>query len=161
VSKDCVKKRKAPAHSEAVVFGEGPSNARIMLIGQNPGREEIKQGRPFVGRSGKFLDETLKENGLEREKLYITGAVKEPTPKNKKPSADQIKYWMPYLLSEIDRIKPRIIVLMGRVAREAPRLPGIIYIETYHPAAAMRFPDIREKFKADFRKLKNEEIRMQ
>jgi len=137
-----------------IVPGEGPDNALVMLIGQNPGKEEAKQRRPFVGRSGKFLDAVLKEIGLEREKLYITAAVKEPTHRNKKPRASQVKYWQPYLLSEIDRLKPKIIVLMGEIAWKTPRLPGIEYMETYHPAAAMRFPKVRQKFKEDFKQLR-------
>lgn len=143
------------------VFGEGPREAVIMLIGQNPGREEIKQGRPFVGRSGKFLNMILKENGLERNKLYVTGVVKEPTPRNSKPTVKQIKYWMPYLLNEINEVKPKIIVLMGQVAWRTPRLPGIKYIETYHPSAAMRFPRIRQKFRADLKILKRELAKIQ
>ena len=144
------------SHLNAVVFGEGPHNAEIMLIGQNPGREEVKQGKPFVGRSGRFLNLVLEENGLERDKLYITGTVKEATPRNRRPTAKQIECWMPYLLNEINKVKPKIIVLMGQVAWKTPRLPGIKYIETYHPAAAMRFPKVRQKFKADFRGLRSE-----
>jgi len=149
-------RKPSPPYVEGTVFGEGPRPAEIMLIGQNPGREEVKQGRPFVGRSGRFLNQVLAENGLEREKLYITGAVKEATPGNKKPAAKQIEHWRPYLLTEIGEVKPKIIVLMGEVAWKTPRLPGIQYIETYHPAAAMRFPKIRQKFRADFGRLSKE-----
>ncbi len=124
-----------------------------MLVGQNPGKEEVKHGRPFVGRSGKYLDKVLKDCGLIREHLYITALVKEPTPGNRKPTAAEIKYWIPCLEAEIKNINPRIIVLMGRVAWHAPRSEGIRYIETYHPAAAMRFPEIKNRFEADMRKL--------
>lgn len=136
-----------------MVAGEGPQNAEIMLIGQNPGREEAKQGRPFVGRSGKYLDMSLRKNNLDRGKLYITSVVKETTPGNRRPTAQEIRHWMPYLLAEIRKVKPKIIVLMGNVARETPRLRGVDYIETYHPAAAMRFPRAREKFENDFERL--------
>lgn len=124
-----------------------------MLVGQNPGREEVKQGRPFVGRSGKYLNKVLTDCGLIREQLYITALVKAPTPGNRKPTAAEIKYWIPCLETEIKKINPWIIVLMGRVAWHAPRLECMDYIETYHPAAAMRFPEIRARFEADFRKL--------
>jgi uracil-DNA glycosylase len=140
---------------EALSFGEGPEDASIILVGQNPGKEEVKQGRPFVGRAGQYLNKILQQNGIDRNELYITGVVKEPTPGNRKPKADEIKRWMPYLVAEIKRIKPKIIVLMGRVAWETPRFEGIDYIETYHPAAAMRFPKARKKFEADMRLLKN------
>lgn len=128
------------------VPGEGPDDARVMLIGQNPGKEEVKQGRPFVGRSGRYLTAVLDSFGIDRQELYITPVVKEPTPGNRKPTAAEIARWMPVLLDEIERIRPRIIVLMGEVARGIPRRPDIEYLETYHPAAAMRFPKIRHQF---------------
>jgi DNA polymerase len=78
---------------ENTVPGEGPRNAKIMLVGQNPGKEEVKQGRPFVGRSGKYLDKVLRENYLERKKLFITSVVKQTTPGNRKPTAQEIRDW--------------------------------------------------------------------
>lgn len=136
------------------VAGEGPQNAEIMLIGQNPGGEEARQRRPFVGRSGRYLDSVLRKNNIDRSRLYITSVVKETTPGNRKPTAREISYWMPYLLEEIRQVEPRVVVLMGEVAWKTPRLGNIRYIETYHPAAAMRFPRAREKFENDFSKLK-------
>ena len=138
---------------KTVVPGEGPSDARVMLIGQNPGAEEDKLGRPFVGRSGKYLDKVLKENGIERSSLFITSVVKCKTPKNRKPTPQEIENCLPYLVEQIKDIKPELIVLMGQVAWGIPRLAGIQFIETYHPAAAMRFPKIKEKFEADFRRI--------
>ena len=134
--------------------GEGPEQADVMLVGQNPGREEIRQRRPFVGRAGQYLNQVLQKNGLVREKLYLTGVVKEGTPHNRKPTAREIKRWMPSLEAEIRDVKPKIIVLMGRVAWKTPRFKGIEYMETYHPAAAMRFPKIREKFEKDMQNLR-------
>jgi uracil-DNA glycosylase family 4 len=139
-----------------IVAGEGPPNARVMLIGQNPGAEEAKKGRPFVGRAGKYLDKVLRDNHIDRSTLYITSVVKETTPGNRKPTAQEVSYWMPYLLEEIRRVKPKIVVLMGKVAWETPRLENIKYLETYHPAAAMRFPKVRKKFEDDFKKLKKD-----
>jgi uracil-DNA glycosylase family 4 len=143
------------------VAGEGPQNAEIMLIGQNPGREEAQQGRPFVGRSGKYLDTVLRNNNLGRSKLYITSVVKETTPRNRRPTAQEVRYWMPYLLEEIRQVKPKIIVLMGNVAWKTPRLEAIDYIETYHPAAAMRFPGVRQKFENDFERLGKLAVQLQ
>jgi uracil-DNA glycosylase family 4 len=146
--------RMAWPNNKVPRFAEGPDDADIMLVGQNPGKEEVKQGRPFVGRSGQYLNKILRHNGLDRSRLYITAVVKEPTPKNRKPRIAEIDRWMPTLVAEIEHIKPRIIVLMGRVAWRTPRFEGIEYIETYHPAAAMRFPEARKRFEADMRKLK-------
>ena len=93
--------RKTETHSEsftdATRFGEGSKHADVMLVGQNPGKEEVKQHRPFVGKSDKYLNRVLQENGLDRKKLYLTGVVKEPTPRNRKPTADEIKHCSPSL----------------------------------------------------------------
>jgi DNA polymerase len=135
--------------SEKINYAEGPADAEVMLVGQNPGKEEIRQNRPFVGRAGKYLDRVMADKGIDRKKLYLTSVVKAPTPKNRKPTADEIHDWMPVLLREIEMIKPAIVVLMGRVAWQVPRINEIEYIETYHPAAAMRFPEVRRKFEKD------------
>ncbi len=145
-STECSKGKK-------LVIGEGPLDAGVMLIGQNPGAEEEKLGRPFVGRSGRYLNTVLSKNNIEREKLYITSVVKYRTPGNRKPTREEVAECLPMLRKQIEQIKPEIIVLMGEVAKQAPRYEGIRYLETYHPAAAMRFPKIRQKFEQDFRKL--------
>ncbi|MFO7727868.1 MAG: uracil-DNA glycosylase [Desulfonatronovibrio sp.] len=137
------------------VEGEGPLDAEIMFIGQNPGKEEDKTGRPFAGRSGRYLDQTLEDFGLNRSSIYLTSIVKCKTPKNRKPTQKEIQASIPYLVKQIKKIKPWIIVLLGRVAWNTPRLDNIKYIETYHPAAAMRFPQIRGKYLDDFRKIRD------
>ena len=86
--------------------------------------------------------------------MYITSVVKEPTPANRKPTADEIKRWMPHLIREIEEINPEIVVLLGRVAWKTPRIKGIEYMETYHPAAAMRFPRIKQRFEKDIETLR-------
>jgi uracil-DNA glycosylase len=121
-----------------VVPGEGNATAKVMLVGQNPGRTEDKTGRPFVGRAGKYLDKVLQKIGIDRKSLFITSVVKHASPGNRKPKADEIDACMPYLEEQIRLIKPRVIVLMGKVACKTPRSTNIEYIETYHPAAAMR-----------------------
>lgn len=143
----------ANAFKRAARYREGPRNASVMLVGQNPGREEVKQGRPFVGRAGKYLNEVLQDRGMDRGKFYITSVVKEPTPGNRKPTAEEIERWMPCLEREIQEVQPDVMVLMGRVAWRAPRFQGIEVIETYHPAAAMRFPRVREVFEKDMEHL--------
>jgi uracil-DNA glycosylase family 4 len=136
------------------VPGEGPLNARVMLVGQNPGAEEDKTGRPFVGRAGKFLTKVLAANGFNREELFITNLVKHTSPKNRKPLPDEIEACAPYLEEQIKVIKPRLVVLMGVVAWQAPRVEGIEYIKTVHPSAAMRFAKMRKRFEEYFEALK-------
>jgi uracil-DNA glycosylase family 4 len=136
------------------VPGEGPLNAKVMLVGQNPGAEEDETGRPFVGRAGKFLNKVLAQNGIDRQALFITNIVKHITPKNRKPLPDEIAACVPYLITQVSEIKPKIVVLMGTVAWEAPRAEGVEYIETIHPSAAMRFAKMRRRFEEDFAALK-------
>jgi DNA polymerase len=136
------------------VPGEGPASAKLMIVGQNPGLEEDKTGKPFMGRAGKFLNKVLAKNGIRREKVFVTNIVKHMSPENRKPLPDEIEACAPYLKAQIKAVKPRIVVLMGKVAWEAPRVEGVTYIETYHPSAAMRFTKMRKKFEEDFNNLK-------
>ena len=126
--------------------GEGPTDAKVMLIGQNPGADEDETGRPFVGRAGKHLTKTLAENGIKREDLYITNIVKHVSPKNRKPFPDEVAACMPYLNVQIRLIQPKIVVLLGASAKETPRIDGIKYVEVVHPSAAMRFKNMQERF---------------
>ena len=129
------------------VPGEGPSEAKVMLIGQNPGATEDELGRPFVGRSGRFLNMVLAENGIKREAVFITSIVKHVSPQNRKPLPDEVAACLPYLIQQISAINPRIVVLMGESAKATPRQDGIEYIETVHPSAAMRFKKMDDKFR--------------
>jgi len=101
------KKRKQP------VIGEGSSRAKIMLIGEAPGFNEDQTGRPFCGRAGKILDELLKSIGLKREKIYICNILKCHPPKNRGPRKEEIKACTPYLLKQIEIIKPKVICALG------------------------------------------------
>ncbi|RMD57679.1 uracil-DNA glycosylase [Candidatus Woesearchaeota archaeon] len=145
----CKKCRLYKSANKAVA-GEGPASAKIMLIGQAPGKEEDRTGRPFVGRAGNYLDQKLKEAGVDRKKIFITSVVKHYPPGNRKPRADEIKACKGYLLRQIEAINPKIIVLMGNVASESLKeeeaILGKKIIRTCHPAAAMRFPEMGEKF---------------
>ncbi len=135
------------------VPGEGPLNAKVMLVGQNPGADEDELGRPFVGRAGKFLTKTLAEYGIKREDLFITNIVKHVSPQNRKPYPDEVAACLPYLTTQISTIKPKIIVLLGASAKETPRVEGIEYMEIVHPSAAMRFNNMREKFRLQITEL--------
>ena len=136
------------------VPGEGPATAKVMFVGQNPGAEEDKTGRPFVGRAGKFLNKVLIENGINREEVFVTSIVKHATPQNRKPFPDEIQACTPYLTAQINLIKPKVVVLMGTVAWQTPRMNGKEYVETVHPSAAMRFTKMRKRFLEDFKELK-------
>ncbi len=135
------------------VPGEGPLNAKIMLVGQNPGAEEDEVGKPFVGRAGKYLTKTLGEYGIKREEVYITNIVKHTSPKNRAPYPDEVTACLPYLITQIDIIKPKIIVLLGASAKGTPRVAGIEYVEVIHPSAAMRFTKMSERFKLQIAEL--------
>ena len=135
------------------VPGEGPLNAKVMLIGQNPGADEDETGRPFVGRAGKYLTKTLAEYGIKREDVFITNIVKHVSPENRKPYPDEVAACLPYLNTQISIIKPKIIVLFGESAKETPRIEGVKYIQIIHPSAAMRFTKMGEKFREQITQL--------
>jgi len=147
------------------VPGEGKSNAEIMIIGQAPGRQEDETGRPFVGRAGKLLNEALARFGRKREDFFITSILKCFPPANRKPKQDEIKACLPYTLKQIEIIKPKAILLLGEVAAKALlniefkkgrgkfiKQNSIVYFATYHPAAALRFPKVKEEFLKDLEK---------
>ena len=150
---DCRKCRLWQGAKHAVP-GEGLINAKVMIVGQNPGAEEDELGRPFVGRAGKYLTKTLLEFGIKREEVFITNIVKHVTPQNRKPLLDEVQACVPYLVAQINLIKPKVVVLMGAVAWQTPRVEGVEYVETVHPSAAMRFMKMRERFLEDFKQLK-------
>jgi uracil-DNA glycosylase len=129
------------------VPGEGPPNARVMLVGQNPGAEEDETGHPFVGRAGKYLTQVLAEYGINRADLYITNIVKHKSPNNRHPFDDEIEVCLPYLEAQIRIIKPRVVLLFGKAATKAPRIEGILYFELVHPSAAARFPKLDKKLR--------------
>ncbi len=153
--------------SKRLVRGEGNLSANAMLIGQAPGNEEDKTGRPFIGRSGRLLDELLGLAGYKRNNVYITSVVQFFPPKNRAPSKKEIELCRPFLERQIGIIKPRIIVLLGNVALNAllhkgkcmslhghvVRKGGITYFITLHPAAAIRIRKNMPIIKRDFEKL--------
>lgn len=96
------------------VIGEGSLDAKIMFIGEAPGENEAKSGRPFVGAAGRVLAELLGLVGLKREDVYITNIVKDRPPKNRDPKPEEIELYKPYLAQQIDIIRPRVIVTLGR-----------------------------------------------
>ncbi len=137
------------------VPGEGRADAKVMLVGHNPGAEEDKTGRPFVGLSGRFLNTTLENKGILRESIFITNIVKHKTPGNRAPFKDEITACRVYISEELRLVGPEIVVLMGSLAwKEAPAVGGVKYLKTFHPAAAMRFPRMGKRFESDFEELR-------
>src|SRR5689334_20782171 len=130
-----------------MVPGEGNPEAAVMFVGEAPGATEDELGRPFVGRAGKLLDELLAEAGLVRGDVWITNVVKARPPKNRDPKAPEVAHWMPVLQQEVELIRPRLFVPLGRHALKhfAPaakigevhgRLTDGNLFPLYHPAAA-------------------------
>jgi len=153
------------------VPGDGKSNAKVMIIGEAPGRDEDKTGHPFVGSSGRYLDHVLKGTGIERSDLFITNIVKCRPPQNRTPASGEIEICTAtYLFKQIELLKPKIIMLLGGVAaRKILGVKGIKdargqvierdgrkYIVGYHPAIRFYREDLAETLKEDFSLLKKE-----
>ncbi len=151
------------------VPGEGPADAAIMFIGEGPGVQEDRQGRPFVGPAGKLLDELLEDAGLSRSQVFITNIIKCRPPGNRDPQPEEIRACRDYLDGQIAAINPQVICLLGRPATQALLDPkaaigkvhgqpfereGILYVPIYHPAAALHNPGLSSALIEDFMKLK-------
>jgi uracil-DNA glycosylase family 4 len=150
-----------------LVPGEGSHTADVMLVGEAPGASEDKAGRPFVGRSGKLLDELLAEAGLERGDVFITNVVKARPPGNRDPKADEVAHHMPWLEQQLALIDPSVVIPVGRHAlahfapgRKITEVHGTPLLEGerrlvpwLHPAAALRNPRLRETLVQDARAL--------
>jgi uracil-DNA glycosylase len=155
------------------VFGEGSTRAQVMLVGEQPGDREDIEGRPFVGPAGKLLDRALGEAGIDRNKVYLTNAVKHfkwtPAPRgkrriHKKPGAEEIRACRPWLDAEINLVKPKVVVALGATAAQALmgrdfRLThhrgellesdiGPLVAATVHPSSILRAPDDRARAEA-------------
>jgi uracil-DNA glycosylase len=149
------------------VPGEGPANAEIMLIGEGPGFYENEQGRPFVGPSGKFLEELLGKAGLKRADVFIGNVVKCRPAANRDPLPDELSECRPYLDRQIAAINPHIIITLGRysMAYFMPNAKisaihgksvwnnGRLVVAMYHPAAALHQPALRDAILSDFENL--------
>lgn len=166
--------------TKTIVFGEGAENPALMMIGEAPGGDEEKQGRPFVGKAGKNLSAFLEVVGLKREEIYISNVVKlRPTkesPKtgkavNRPPSAEEIAFFLPYLLEEIQVISPKVVVTLGNVPLKAvtgdrkavigdyhgkptPLADGRTLFALYHPAAVIYNRALQATYDEDLLALK-------
>lgn len=151
-----------------IVFGEGNENADIMFIGEGPGGDEDKQGEPFVGKAGQLMNNAFDVVGIKREEVYIANIVKCRPPNNRDPEEDEITSCMNYLRNQVIIIKPRIIVLLGRIALQSIlgkefritesrgkwiEKKGIMYMPTWHPAALLRDETKKIEFLSDLKQV--------
>ena len=151
-----------------VVFGTGETGARLMLIGEAPGKREDETGVPFVGQAGKLLDKTLAAVGLRREEIYIANVLKCRPPKNRNPLPDEIETCRPWLEEQIEIVDPPVLVPMGNFAlnflspknttigkAHGKRFPwrGRAVIPIYHPAAILYNRKLEPELVADFRRI--------
>jgi len=138
------------------VFGVGNPNADLLVIGEAPGADEDKQGEPFVGRAGKLLTQILEAIGFHRPDVYIANILKSRPPNNREPLADEIRAHLPILHKQIELIKPKVILCVGRTSGTSllgiqsslkdmrstfHDYHGIPVLVTYHPAALLRNPN--------------------
>jgi uracil-DNA glycosylase family 4 len=150
------------------VPGEGDANADIVFLGEAPGKKEAETGRPFIGRAGKLLRQMLLEVGIKDEDVYITSPVKY-LPEYVTPTDEDIAHGRTHLFKQLKVIEPKIVVLMGNTAVKAVlqeklhiakvhgtivKRDGLTYLITYHPAAPLYAPKLREELKKDFSNLK-------
>jgi DNA polymerase len=161
------------------VIGEGNHSAKIIFIGEAPGRNEARTGRPFCGSAGSILDELLAQAGIKREEVYVTNIVKDRPPENRDPFPEEIKIYGPFLDRQIEIIQPAVIATLGRYSMDyimrkfglefelepISRAHGKVYeaeasygkiriVPLYHPAAAIYNQALKDTLKKDFLVLK-------
>ena len=165
----CEKCRLCEGRSR-VVPGEGDPHARLMFIGEGPGQEEDRQGRPFVGRSGELLTRMIHAIGMERSEVYICNVVKCRPPQNRNPEPDEAAACLGYLRAQFALVRPRVVVLLGKIAcqytirdqvfitRDHGRWyeqKGVWFMPTFHPSALLRDPAKKRDAWEDFQKIRD------
>ncbi|MBQ9941784.1 MAG: uracil-DNA glycosylase [Christensenellaceae bacterium] len=145
---------------KTIVFGEGNPDTRIMFVGEGPGEREDEMGRPFVGPAGQLLDRMMAAIGLDRSNAYIANVVKCRPPHNRDPEPEEMNACRPYLDAQMDIIRPRVVVALGRIAmrellkeqRGITKLHGKVFyrdgvfiVPTYHPSALLRSPGLKKE----------------
>lgn len=161
-----------------LVFGDGNPDSEVVLIGEAPGKNEDLQGKPFVGASGKFLNEMLEMIGLKREDIYITNIVKYRPPNNRDPKPEEKKVFLPYLQSQLEVIQPKVVVTLGRhsmncflpdlqisqvhgqpkrvklsLKAQKDDVLEVVILPLFHPAAALYDGSMRQTLIDDFAKI--------
>ena len=167
---NCQRCKLATLGRSQVVFGIGNPRASIMFVGEAPGLNEDKLGEPFVGAAGKLLNELLQSAGLSRSEIYIANVIKCRPPSNRDPEADEIDTCKPFLLQQIELIKPKLVCTLGnwatqtildrkvqitKVRGQAFYQKDFVVFPLLHPAAALHQGNLREPMIEDFRKLKD------
>ena len=149
-------------------FGEGSPEARLVFVGEGPGREEDQAGQPFVGEAGRLLTKIIKAMGLSREEVYICNVVKCRPPKNRDPEEDEIETCLPFLKEQLNLIRPQVICTLGRIAAQAllgrefkimrergrwHSFMDIPLMPTYHPAYLLRNPSAKRQVWDDIKNI--------
>ena len=165
---DCRRCKLAP-HRTHVVFGVGNPRARLVFVGEAPGRDEDVQGEPFVGRAGQLLTKIIEAIGLKREDVYIANVIKCRPPGNRNPEPDEVEQCEPFLFRQIDTVKPKVIVALGKFAAQCllrttdpiTRIRGrefkyrdAILMPTYHPAYLLRTPSAKREVWDDMKRVR-------
>jgi uracil-DNA glycosylase len=166
---DCSRCKLHTLGRTQVVFGVGNPNADLMFVGEAPGADEDIQGEPFVGRAGQLLTKIIEAIGLKREDVYIANVIKCRPPGNRNPEPDEVEQCEPFLFRQIDTVKPKVIVALGKFAAQCllrtndpiTRIRGrefkyrdAILIPTYHPAYLLRTPSAKKEVWEDMKKVR-------
>lgn len=155
------------AGATQLVFGTGSPDAEVMFVGEAPGANEDKQGEPFVGAAGQFLNEMLASVGLTRRDVYITNIVKYRPPANRDPTPEEVEAFKPYLVRQMAVISPKLVAFLGRHAMnvflpqlrisqahgQPVRKDGQVYLPLFHPAAALYNNDMKATLLEDFARI--------
>jgi uracil-DNA glycosylase family 4 len=170
VAKQCTQCRLRHGRTH-VVFGVGNPHAELMFAGEAPGRDEDQQGEPFVGRAGQLLTRIIEAIGMKRQDVYIANVIKCRPPNNRNPEADEIARCEPYLVRQIELVKPRIIVALGTFAAQTllkTKQPisqlrgrfhtyqGVKLMPTFHPAFLLRNPERKRAVWEDMQAVQRE-----
>jgi len=166
---DCTRCKLHGLGRRQIVFGVGHPNADLMFVGEAPGADEDIQGEPFVGRAGQLLTKIIEAIGLRREEVYIANVIKCRPPGNRNPEPDEVEQCEPFLFRQIDSIKPKVIVALGKFAAQSllrttdpiTRLRGreykyrdAILMPTYHPAYLLRTPSAKREVWEDMKRVR-------
>ncbi|MGE0446180.1 MAG: uracil-DNA glycosylase family protein [Vicinamibacterales bacterium] len=166
---DCTRCKLHTLGRKQIVFGVGNPNADLMFVGEAPGADEDIQGEPFVGRAGQLLTKIIEAIGMTRDEVYIANVIKCRPPQNRNPEPDEVEQCEPFLFRQIDTIKPKVIVALGKFAAQSllrttdpiTRLRGrefsyrdAILMPTYHPAYLLRNPSAKREVWEDMKRVK-------
>jgi len=166
---DCTRCKLHTLGRTQVVFGVGNPDADLMFVGEAPGQDEDIQGIPFVGRAGQLLTKIIESIGLSRDDVYIANVIKCRPPQNRNPEPDEVETCEPFLFRQIEHIRPKVIVALGKFAAQTllrtqdpiSRLRGRVYefrgaqlVPTFHPAFLLRNPSSKREVWEDMKKVR-------